>query len=76
MAKEKRMKRKEIVLGLQGILVAAGMSGEERRILQAAIDRLQADKHKISDLKADLEFCRNDCWEEFINLYEMDIEGV
>ena len=51
----KRMKRKELILGLEGIMVSSGLSRSELEIIEQTVDRLKADKLKIKELKAENE---------------------
>lgn len=49
--KKKKMKRKDLILGLEGILVSSGLSRTEFDIIDQAIERLKDDKDKIKELR-------------------------
>ena len=74
--KMKRMKRKELILGLEGIMVSSGLSRSELEIIEQTVDRLKADKLKIKELKAENEINLETFVEAFLDEMEYGLEQM
>lgn len=43
---KQKLKRKEIIINLQGLMVINGLTGREKEIIEAAIERLEKDRKR------------------------------